>query len=284
MSHRWIPLTILVIGLNLSVKPLWGQGVRFVSESGTDACDRIKKAIENLPTQGGTVDARGLEGAQTCASNPVAGVSKPVLLLLGAATYTINVPWVYNASITIRGIHPSTYPGTDGTVIIASASFPTSTALVKLGAGVDSSHHTRVESLILDCNGKTGGIGVLGDKLAEKSGVFDSTIYNCQDAGVKIVDSSSQFWLVENVEVYGAHATGFLSTSNGIEINNVALIGTIRNVTVFPSTGCPTACVVINAAVYLNNCHGGTIQNIHGENVSSVVQVGTASHPTWLPA
>ncbi len=250
------------------------NSVRYASQfTGADACAKIAAAITDLPSSGGTVDARGLEGAQSCASNPLAGVSKPVLLLLGAATWSIDVQWVVNASITIRGVHPSTL--TDGTIIRASASFPTSTALIKLGAGVSSSHGTRIERLIVDCNDKAGGIGVLGDKVAEKSGVFESTIYNCQDAGVKIADSSSQFWSLEDVEVYST--TAMLSSTNGIEIDGGALIGAIRNVTVFPA-----GATVINAAVYLNNCHGGTIQNIHGEKVSSVVQVGDGTAVTGV--
>ncbi|MGH9579518.1 MAG: hypothetical protein ACRD2R_00880, partial [Terriglobales bacterium] len=46
--------------------------------------------IANLPATGGTADARGLEGAQTISSDPFVSVTKPVVLLLGAATYSVT--------------------------------------------------------------------------------------------------------------------------------------------------------------------------------------------------
>ncbi|MBI3933488.1 MAG: hypothetical protein HY316_02270 [Acidobacteria bacterium] len=56
---------------------------------GADAGAKIAAAIADLPSTGGTVDARGLEGAQTLSSDILTGVTKPLLLLLGAATYTV---------------------------------------------------------------------------------------------------------------------------------------------------------------------------------------------------
>jgi len=243
------------------------NAVRYAHQfTGADGCAKIAAAIADLPSSGGTVDARGLEGAQTCTSNPLSGVSKAVLLLLGAATYTIDVQWVYNASIVVRGILPSAI--SDGTIIKAGASFPTSTALVKLGDGVGFSHNTRIEDVLIDCNGKTGGIGILGDRLAEKSGAFNVQIYNCKATGVRVADSNSQFWSLENLEITANAA--LTSGTNGIEVTGGAIIGTIRNVTVNPGSSGGQ----INAGIYLNSAHGGVIENIHGEFVNAVVQVG----------
>ncbi|MCI0422752.1 MAG: right-handed parallel beta-helix repeat-containing protein [Acidobacteria bacterium] len=55
---------------------------------GANASAKIVACIAALPPTGGTADTRGLEGAQTFASNPFAGVTKPVRLLLGAATFS----------------------------------------------------------------------------------------------------------------------------------------------------------------------------------------------------
>ena len=55
---------------------------------GSDAGAKIVAAITALPATGGTVDARGLEGAQTISTNPFSGVTKPVTLLLGGSTIT----------------------------------------------------------------------------------------------------------------------------------------------------------------------------------------------------
>jgi hypothetical protein len=70
---------------------------------GADAGAKIAAAIAALPSTGGTVDARGLEGPQTISQNVFAGVTKPVRLLLGASSvaspYTITVGQV----ITVGG-------------------------------------------------------------------------------------------------------------------------------------------------------------------------------------
>src|SRR5579872_3990146 len=53
--------------------PLQIGGVRLADAfMGTDACAKIAAAIATLPSTGGVVDARGFEGTQPCASNPLA--------------------------------------------------------------------------------------------------------------------------------------------------------------------------------------------------------------------
>jgi hypothetical protein len=54
---------------------------------GADAGAKIAAAIAALPATGGTLDARGLEGAQSIPTPLV--INKPVRLLLGSATYTL---------------------------------------------------------------------------------------------------------------------------------------------------------------------------------------------------
>jgi hypothetical protein len=65
-----------------------------------DACRAIAAAIEALPPSGGVVDARGYVGVQPCSVNPVAqadGIHFPrsFVLLLGAATFEVDVPWSF---------------------------------------------------------------------------------------------------------------------------------------------------------------------------------------------
>lgn len=55
--------------------------------TGTDASAKIIAAINDLPASGGTVDARGLEGAQAISTSIV--IPKNVTVLLGAATFTV---------------------------------------------------------------------------------------------------------------------------------------------------------------------------------------------------
>jgi hypothetical protein len=88
---------VFIGGPNPTVYPQWFPGA--------NAGVKIIAAIAALPTTGGIIDARGLEGSQTISNDMFIGVTKPVTLLLGAATFamssvqTINVP-----SISVIGL------------------------------------------------------------------------------------------------------------------------------------------------------------------------------------
>lgn len=67
-----------------------GNNIRYADAFGSVSSNggaRIALAIADLPSTGGTVDARGLQGAQTLSSTIAFG-SKPIRLILGATTYT----------------------------------------------------------------------------------------------------------------------------------------------------------------------------------------------------
>jgi parallel beta-helix repeat protein len=72
--------------------PTSGPGLCIVSPNspGANAGAKIAACIAALPATGGTVDARGLQGAQTITQDIFAGVTKPVKLLLGHATFTVT--------------------------------------------------------------------------------------------------------------------------------------------------------------------------------------------------
>jgi hypothetical protein len=61
------------------------------TRAGADASHKIADCIGALPTGGGVADARLLVGNQTWSSDPFAGVTKPVTLLLGPSTITTSV-------------------------------------------------------------------------------------------------------------------------------------------------------------------------------------------------
>jgi len=69
------------------------NNVRFADQfPGADAGAKMRACIDELQTiNGGTCDARGLLGAQAIAQDLFAGVSWPVKLLLGTATYSVSV-------------------------------------------------------------------------------------------------------------------------------------------------------------------------------------------------
>ena len=73
---------------NLSVL----NNIRYCDQfAGADAGAKITACIADLPATGGTADARGLEGAQAISSNIFSGITKPVTVLFGDATYTLAV-------------------------------------------------------------------------------------------------------------------------------------------------------------------------------------------------
>lgn len=59
--------------------------------SGANAGAKIAACIADLPSSGGIADARGFEGAQTISVDLGSGVTKPVQLVFGAATYSVTV-------------------------------------------------------------------------------------------------------------------------------------------------------------------------------------------------
>ena len=78
--------------------------VRFADQfAGADAGAKIVAAIADLPSTGGTVDARGLEGAQSISGDICSGVTKPVTLLLGAATYTVSANVTCASNVAVIG-------------------------------------------------------------------------------------------------------------------------------------------------------------------------------------
>lgn len=70
--------------------------------AGTTADAKITAAIAVVPATGGTVDCRGLEGAQTISADPFATVTKSILLQLGAATYSSSVSLIVPSTMTIQ--------------------------------------------------------------------------------------------------------------------------------------------------------------------------------------
>jgi hypothetical protein len=100
-----------LLGTKIGINTFMGDAYLNANDfDGTNAGAKIAAAIAALPSTGGTVDARGLEGAQAISSDIFSGVTKPVRLLLGAGTYTLSV------AQTIAGDDVA-IEGTKGTII-----------------------------------------------------------------------------------------------------------------------------------------------------------------------
>lgn len=72
-----------------------------------NASARIAAAITDLPATGGTVDATGLEGAQTINADIFNNVTKPIVVKLGAGTYTVSTTQTIETNkISLVGLGP----------------------------------------------------------------------------------------------------------------------------------------------------------------------------------
>lgn len=68
---------------------------------GADEGAKLAACVAALPSTGGTIDKRGLEGAQAWAACPWTGVTKVVTLDVGAATSSIAVSCVMPANVSV---------------------------------------------------------------------------------------------------------------------------------------------------------------------------------------
>lgn len=76
--------------------------IRLADEfSGSNAGSKISAARVDLPSSGGTVDARGLDGSQSWTSCPVSGETRPVTVILGPGTTTYSANCTIPASVRL---------------------------------------------------------------------------------------------------------------------------------------------------------------------------------------
>jgi hypothetical protein len=134
--------------------------------SGSDAGAQIAAAILDLPSTGGVVDARGIEGAQTIASTIT--VNKAVVILLGYATYTSSASPAFDFPRT--GRHSSLIgigkgSSTDGGTRIVAASSGVTPLVRILGTGTSTNTTViRISDLTIEGTDTADGqIGLLAN-------------------------------------------------------------------------------------------------------------------------
>lgn len=139
-----------ITAANIPSKVLWAEFF-----SGADMCAKIASAISTLPSTGGTIDARGFQGAQSCSSNPFSGVgTKPIQVVIGAATVTSTVTWTIPSNFSLIGQAQS----------VSTLKF-TSTAA---GLNASGSSNFRISSLKIDTTGTSSQYAILTDASSAK--------------------------------------------------------------------------------------------------------------------
>jgi hypothetical protein len=218
--------------------------------SGSDPCAQINAAIKALPSTGGTVDARGFQGTQSCASNPFAGITSDVELLLGDVAIQTTVPWVTPSAQNVLVIGSGRGGSGHGTTIRAVTGFPstcdglsTGCPVVRLGSGTTAFGH-RIENLAIDCNSQTGAIGLYSTDIQEQSGAYHFLILSCPINGIKMDGSGaagSGPFFAQNYELFDgevyAQGAGSGSTVNVLILSSLTTVNGPRRMEHLTSNG-----------------------------------------------
>lgn len=174
-------------------------------QMGTDEGAKISSCVDFLGANGGTIDARGILGAQTSAANPFATQLGPITLWLGHGTITTSASWA---------------PQISGTEIIgAGRTLTTIKAATNLNSrviNVSGVNNFGIRNLTIDGNKANQS----GSPTVDGIHVTNSTTFRCSNL------------LVQNTKNYGYFfETGFSDvefdgcSADGPNVGSGALFG-----------------------------------------------------------
>ena len=209
--------------------------VRFADPfPGADAGAKIAAAIADLPATGGTVDARGLEGAQTISSDMFSGITKSVRLILGCANYTISATQNLPKSVSIEGCTwRGIASGSKGTILTAAFAGP---VFSYSNSGVADPTDISISNMQILGDGATYGAGN-GISINDASGgelrnitiaLFgsDNIFIGSNSNNIYIRDTYSTLATDSNFYLNGAHISLIRASSDGgsnsVEIDSAA--------------------------------------------------------------
>ena len=169
------------------------------AQAGVDWCAKVMTAAGLLPSTGGVVDARGLTGAQACASG-VTNSTNGITVLFGAMTLTVSNPLIFSGN-AVSLICPAT-----GT----SIGVPTQPTQIQMAPGANLPimvSLTGAKNRVSDCT-------------------FDGNKAN-ETAGTGVLQIGKSNYILENVTVQNGYQDGFRIVSSGS--NNTGNDGKIVN-------------------------------------------------------
>jgi hypothetical protein len=258
------------------------NNIPFADQFVGDACAKIAAAITALPAAGGTIDARGFQGAQSCAVNPFVG-TKPIKLLLGAATFTVpNLVLAVSLS-TGTPLVQIVGSGPDKTIFIPSA---INTPIFSCAGNVCDNYYLGEFSVKSHASGSTGP---LIETSGFRSTVFDHIQYLSNGTG----NANSMFHLASTpysdyanifkhtVVVAQTGPTNVFLFDNGGTGNGAldANIADIENPWIYSNTGITT---IFNAQLSaLVHIHGGDVEANTGATVL-IPGLKTIMDHVWL--
>jgi len=218
--------------------------------AGANAGVKIVAAIADLPSTGGIVDCRGLEGTQTLAQNIFAGLSnRPIRFLCGATQFHVQVTQTISLQEQVRLI---------GTDIFSDGATNYQTSFIWDGTSggtvllLDCVRDSIIEGLAILPGSGTVGIGIRIDHVSTPTGAFhaeNDRFYSCsigpsttaiQIGNTSVMNNSEHVF--EDIDVYGTGTYGYYI--NDLQSKQMKILrGHIRNRTygVYTNKGSFTA-------------------------------------------
>jgi hypothetical protein len=249
-------------------------------QAGVDACAKINAGLRALPASSGTVDARGFQGVQACASDMFAGfTTTDANLLLGNATFRISAEQHQPSQVHVVGVSP----GNRGSVIQASSAFPVNTPLWQMTNGGRFNHNSVLRDVRIDCNGVAGTTGIYSTDINEKSGPRNVTVVNCPLYGVNIDASRNegpgpaQTYVISDLEVYPGAAGGASTIGLRMVGNGGGCPAAVENVTVVGKVG-----YKIQTGIYVGNCVAGRFATLHTEEAVLGVEINETAGAVYM--
>ena len=262
--------------------------------NGTDLCDTLNYIYTHtpaiIPTTGGVIDARGLNGGNTsltCAASPWNGVTStpPTTVLLPAATIVISAAWILPNQTRIVGegkvttvIQPkSTYSG--DLIDMGSASCP---------SGVCSDVSIEHLDLGFPGNSYTGtntNNGIVNANSQNNSYVDDVTISNLGGIGLSVSAANSGPYT--NI-AYGTNqpnpgSTTPCGTSCPVAVRIQSPTRGLHGITCSGDTQTANQSSILgngaaNAAAIQVQANSNTIQDVHTEGFWDGIQIGATAN------
>lgn len=175
---------------------------------------------------GVTDDTAAIQAAIDAAAGDIpgfGGAEQGGTVFLSRGTFLVSSQIVVKNKVCLRG------QGHSATIILADATFPTSTAIVRLGEATDpqGSYGSRLENLEVNANLVTGSIGIHSTTIQEHSGAFNVLVREFQSKGIYIDGFGCQNFEFRDIDI---GSTG--TPTHGIHFNSIAGANQVHRVTI----------------------------------------------------
>lgn len=211
---------LFAFGISQSVK-VYGDSYGGIHDSWTiPQVVNVKSARFGAKGDNSTIDTTAIANGITFARTSLNG-TQGAQVYLPRGTYLIDSQLVLPDNVSLRG------DGARATYIKAHATFPTNTALIRLGDGTGQVASSLVQDLAIDCNQIAGSIGIYSTEANEPGVAFNCLIQNYESAGIFLSSLDCQ-----NTQVRDCHLFHTNATATGISYNTVGSKNLIENTTV----------------------------------------------------